>query len=538
MTGLIADLDRRRIEAERRRAPMPDRPPASTLSRARRGRARLAAGRRGASIASAGSAGPTGSCSAGTASASRRPPGTPVRAVRGGTRGPGRALRGVRPHRRAQPRQRLLHALPLPRGHRGRGGPGRGRRARWWARSAGATRPRAPTWSSRSAPRWTAGHPRPRTPSSGSRPGGRQMIGSTHSSATRTLAARPGRGPAPRGPACRRCSSTGLRGVGQAAAGPLARSAPAVRGAAAPRAPAARCRPCRLALGLEHPDLHWYFPLPRPKGVSGDRLADALESARADALAEIREQPLRPSLGDEMRGLYLGLVQSLRRRAQSRPTMAPVQVFIIADAELLVPQESSPEAANALLKLLEEPPADPRFILTSSEPGRLLPTIRSRSVPLHLAPLPRERVAAFLAEQRGRGPQDRRLGRCSRAGLHRPRPRAFFRRRGAGPLEALRRDGLRARGGRTGRRARAWLRRGARAVPCRGARARRSLRLRGGVAARRRRRGGGSRGARAPARTPSPTSRARATRPAVSPADAATRPSRRWRKPGSWRGET
>jgi DNA polymerase-3 subunit delta' len=161
--------------------------------------------------------------------------------------------------------------------------------------------------------------------------------------------------------------------------------------------PCGGCRPCRLTLGLEHPDVHWYFPLPRPKGVSGDRLADALESARIDALAEIREQPLRASLADEMRGLYLGLMQSLRRRAQSRPTMADVQVFIIADAELLVPQESSPEAANAILKVLEEPPTATRIILTSSEPGRLLPTIQSRAVPLHLAPLTLDDVASFLS---------------------------------------------------------------------------------------------------------------------------------------------
>jgi DNA polymerase-3 subunit delta' len=150
---------------------------------------------------------------------------------------------------------------------------------------------------------------------------------------------------------------------------------------------------------LEHPDIHWYFPLARPKGVSGDRLADALEMARIDALAEFRAQPLRPSHADELRGLYLGLVRGLRRRAQVRPTMAPVQVFIVADAEYLVPQEASQEAANALLKLLEEPPTGTRLILTSSEPGRLLPTIRSRAVPLHVSPLANEVVAAFLESE-------------------------------------------------------------------------------------------------------------------------------------------
>ena len=162
--------------------------------------------------------------------------------------------------------------------------------------------------------------------------------------------------------------------------------------------PCQACRSCRMALRIEHPDLHWYFPLARPKGVSGERLAGALEDARVKALAERRSAPLRSSYYDELRGLYLGVVRSIRSRAYLRPTMANGQIFVVGDAELLVPQESSPEAANALLKLLEEPPGASRFILTSSEPGRLLSTIRSRAVPLHLPPPTTDEVEAFLID--------------------------------------------------------------------------------------------------------------------------------------------
>jgi len=48
------------------------------------------------------------------------------------------------------------------------------------------------------------------------------------------------------------------------------------------------------------------------------------------------------------------------------------------------------------LKLLEEPPSGTVLILTSSEPGRLLPTIRSRTTALHLPPLSQEKVTDFL----------------------------------------------------------------------------------------------------------------------------------------------
>jgi DNA polymerase-3 subunit delta' len=64
-----------------------------------------------------------------------------------------------------------------------------------------------------------------------------------------------------------------------------------------------------------------------------------------------------------------------------------------------VPQVGAEAAANAFLKLLEEPPADTTLILTSSEPGALLPTVRSRVVAVRVPPLPDADVRAFLADR-------------------------------------------------------------------------------------------------------------------------------------------
>jgi DNA polymerase III subunit delta' len=173
---------------------------------------------------------------------------------------------------------------------------------------------------------------------------------------------------------------------------------------AAPAAgePCGGCTACRLALRLEHPDLHWFFPLPRPKGASGpERLAAALEQARAAELAARRAQPLRAVASGEALGIYLAQVQQLRRLAAARPAMGSRRIFIVGDAELLVPQESSPEAANALLKVLEEPPPEATFILTASDPEALLPTLRSRVLPVRLSPLLEPVVAAVLEERAG-----------------------------------------------------------------------------------------------------------------------------------------
>ncbi|MCA9737321.1 MAG: hypothetical protein KC645_06830, partial [Gemmatimonadetes bacterium] len=198
----------------------------------------------------------------------------------------------------------------------------------------------------------------------------------------------------------------------------------------AERGPCGACRACRLVLRLEHPDLHWFFPLPRPKGASSpERLEDKLEEARQEALAEIREAPLRAAAQDEPVGLFVATSRTIRRLAHKRSSEGGRQIFLVGSAEALVPQESSPEAANALLKLLEEPPGSTHFILTSAEPHALLPTIRSRLLHLHLAPLPTPDVeraliewadaappAAAVAARLGRGSLGRALGFLPDAG--------------------------------------------------------------------------------------------------------------------------
>ena len=169
-----------------------------------------------------------------------------------------------------------------------------------------------------------------------------------------------------------------------------------------PEGPCEECHACHLAGKLEHPDIHWYFPLPRPKNASTpEKLAQGLEDARGEALAEFRANPLQPIGDNEPKSLYLAAARNLRRRAQRRPSMCDHQIFIIAEAEALAPQESSSEAANALLKLLEEPPSGTTLILTSAEPGRLLPTIRSRTTRLHLPPLKKRVVTEFLMAEAG-----------------------------------------------------------------------------------------------------------------------------------------
>jgi DNA polymerase-3 subunit delta' len=163
-----------------------------------------------------------------------------------------------------------------------------------------------------------------------------------------------------------------------------------------PPKPCRRCPQCRYSLELAHPDLHWIFPRPRLK--DSDPSVEDVQDDYADAIAERVANHLlyAPPSGSE--GIYVATIRALVRAASMSPAMARDKIFVIGDAERMVPQEGAEAAANAFLKLLEEPPSDTTIVLTSSEPGALLPTIRSRVVAIRVAPLQDSAVRAFVAD--------------------------------------------------------------------------------------------------------------------------------------------
>ncbi len=159
--------------------------------------------------------------------------------------------------------------------------------------------------------------------------------------------------------------------------------------------PCGECRSCRLADSLQHPDIHWFFPLERPKGPS-DKLKQKLEEARLEKLDERRNDPLRGGEPNPAASIYLAAVEQLRAMAAKRPAMGRHMVFVVGEADRMVPQAANPEAANAFLKLLEEPPSDAFIVLTSSRPGTLLPTVRSRVLAVRVLPVREEQVREHL----------------------------------------------------------------------------------------------------------------------------------------------
>ena len=158
--------------------------------------------------------------------------------------------------------------------------------------------------------------------------------------------------------------------------------------------PCGSCIHCRYVLRGQHPDLHWFFPRPRLKEANVE-IAD-VKADLAEAISERMQHDglwITPPGTD---GVHVASVRALVQLASMRPAMAKRAVFVVGDAERMVSQLGADQAANAFLKLLEEPPPDTTIILTTSEPGALLPTIKSRVVSIRVPLAQPADVVAFL----------------------------------------------------------------------------------------------------------------------------------------------
>ena len=148
--------------------------------------------------------------------------------------------------------------------------------------------------------------------------------------------------------------------------------------------PCGSCDGCRWYLAGNHPD----FRRLEPEAIA--KLPPPMEEEEGSEVptTKSKKQPSLFITVDQVRELagflHVGSHRGGRRIALIHP----------ADDLYL------PNAANALLKGLEEPPAGAMFILVSHRPARLLPTIRSRCVAVPVPIPPREAALAWLTFQK------------------------------------------------------------------------------------------------------------------------------------------
>lgn len=97
---------------------------------------------------------------------------------------------------------------------------------------------------------------------------------------------------------------------------------------------------------------------------------------------------------ESKKNITVDAVRRLRNEAYLKPNTADRRVFIIDPADSM-----NETAQNALLKVLEEPPASAMFILITESAASLLSTVRSRCVPLTLAPVDIKAATEYLCKR-------------------------------------------------------------------------------------------------------------------------------------------
>lgn len=161
----------------------------------------------------------------------------------------------------------------------------------------------------------------------------------------------------------------------------------------------AECPSCHKYGKLIHPDLHFVFPV-----TKSDELSDSdnkkpvsdffVSKFRTLALANpyFSEDQLYDAIGVDDRNTLITVneARNLMEKLSLVAFEGRYKTVIV-----YLPEKMNREAANALLKLLEEPPVGTLFLLVTHSPEKLLTTIRSRCMMLTLKPLSKEeRVAA------------------------------------------------------------------------------------------------------------------------------------------------
>jgi DNA polymerase-3 subunit delta' len=163
----------------------------------------------------------------------------------------------------------------------------------------------------------------------------------------------------------------------------------------------------RLSRAIARDQLHHGLILMGPRGIG--------KAALARGLACALHCPERPAVGcgtcitcrrilgnvhagvehvtpDEDGGtIKVEVARELSNRLQHAPFEGQHHVVVLDPADALTPQ-----AYNALLKAIEEPRPGVCFVMITTHPEGLLPTIRSRCLPVRLGPLPPELVARVL----------------------------------------------------------------------------------------------------------------------------------------------
>lgn len=153
----------------------------------------------------------------------------------------------------------------------------------------------------------------------------------------------------------------------------------------------------------QHPDLHFSYPVIKPKGTSADHkmVSDDFAKEWNQLLMEgpyfTLDQWLSMMNADNQQAvIYASESDDLNRKLSLKSSLGGYKVCV-----MWMPERMNQECANKLLKLIEEPPSQTVFIMVSEEPEKLLETIISRTQRVDVRKIDTEYIEKALTERRG-----------------------------------------------------------------------------------------------------------------------------------------
>jgi len=157
------------------------------------------------------------------------------------------------------------------------------------------------------------------------------------------------------------------------------------------------CDTCSSCIGFKALSLeNLYHLLPIKKAGKSDADGEGLDAAAVDEFVERVETLHEKPYGFEWverSSIFINQVRELQHRLAYAESRGRPRIILLCWLEAL-----RPEAANALLKTLEEPPKDTLFVITSEDRGRLLPTLLSRCQHIPLSPMSHDELQQALTD--------------------------------------------------------------------------------------------------------------------------------------------
>lgn len=149
-----------------------------------------------------------------------------------------------------------------------------------------------------------------------------------------------------------------------------------------------------------HPDLHFSFPVYKKKStdhpVSDDFLPQWRELLARKLYFDVEDWLVAIKAENQQIVHYVNESDALQQKLQLKASRGGRRVVII-----WLPERMMVQAANKLLKLIEEPPTETYFLLVSEDPEKVLGTIQSRTQRLNIPKLNEEEIAQALNSEHG-----------------------------------------------------------------------------------------------------------------------------------------